>query len=117
MNVALDLDGTADSFPRVFQSLSSALVNAGHHVYILTGADGTAVTETDVETKKGYLNSLGFGPGTYTSLVVVPHPHPTNKAEQVQSLGIDLIIDNKQKTMKKAAATAACLLLVNSQEP
>lgn len=116
MNVAIDLDGTADAFPRVFQSLSSALVAAGHHVYIVTGVSDPEVTQADIDAKKQYLTSLGFGPESYTSVVVVPSPHPKNKLDQIQKLNIALVIDNKKKTVKDAAPNAVSLLLFNSKE-
>lgn len=116
MNVAVDLDGTADSFPRVFQSLCSALTAAGHHVIILTGSSTDTVTPEDVEAKREYLTSLGFGPESYSSIVVVPKPHPKNKAAEVATLDIDLLIDNKQGTVKKTALECPSLLLWNSKE-
>lgn len=116
MNVAVDLDGTADAFPRVFQSLMSALVAAGHHVYVVTGVSDDQVTQADIDAKKQYLTKLGIGPEAYTSLVVVPSPHPKNKLDQIEKLNIALVIDNKRGTVKKAAPHAVSLLLWNSQE-
>lgn len=116
MNVAFDLDGTIDSFPRVFQSLMSALMAAGHHVYVVTGVDSSEVTGDDKTAKQQYLTSLGIGPECYTELVVCPKPHPANKVDQIEELDIDAVFDNKKGTVKKAASHAAAFLLWNSKE-
>ena len=77
MNVAFDIDGTIDSFPQVMLGLVTALTAAGHHVYIITGIEQDKVTPTDVRNKKAFLIGLGFGPGTYKELIVLPQPHDT----------------------------------------
>ena len=116
MNVGVDLDGTIDSFPRVFQSLMTALVHAGHHVYVITGVSDPQVTPEDIAAKKSYLTSLGIGPADYTQLIVCPSPHPKHKAKAVETNKIDLMIDNKKGTAKKVDPEAAVLILWNSKE-
>lgn len=114
MNVAVDIDGTVDSFPRLFQSLISALMAAGHHVYIITGVSETEVSDDDVAAKKGYLTALGIT--DYTLLVVVPRPHAKHKAAALDEHHIELLIDNKKANAKAAVDQCAVLLLWNSKE-
>lgn len=117
MNVAYDIDGCADSFPRVAQSTMSALKAAGHHVTVLTGVEAPQATAADQTAKAHYLSSLGIGPDDYNDLVVVPKPHPKNKAQIIKSKGINMLFDNNKKNCK-AAAKQGCVafLLTNSQE-
>ena len=119
MILGIDLDNTIGSFPQAFQTVCSAMVQAGHSVYVVSGADTDQESEIDAATvqgKKDMLTSLGFGPGTYSQLIIVPRPHPTNKAAKIAELGVHMYVDNKAKTTKKASQHAASLLLVNSKE-
>ena len=115
MNVAFDIDGTIDSFPQVMLGLVTALTAAGHHVYIITGIEQDKVTPTDVRNKKAFLIGLGFGPGTYKELIVLPQPHDTNKADQIKKLDIELLIDNSVANAKAAKTLCAVLILWNSK--
>lgn len=110
MNVGFDIDGTIDAFPRVFQSLISALATAGHHVFIITGVDADTVTQADIEAKRLYLVSMGIV--TYTSLIVCPTPHAENKARVIQEQDIELFIDNDKGNVKAAAKSGAVSLLL-----
>lgn len=114
MNIALDVDGTVDAFPAVFDSLAAALEAAGHKVYVITGVEADTVTQADVEAKQGYLKSLGFT--AYTAIYVCPTPHDTHKADLVKQLDIALLIDNSKANVKAVAPEAAALLLWNNKE-
>lgn len=117
MNAAFDIDGLADSFPRVVQSMMSAFTAAGHHVYVITGIENPKVTAADVQAKKNYLSSLGIGPDCYTDLIVCPEPHDANKAAEIQKNNIAVLFDNSTKNCKKARKVGcAAFLLTNSKE-
>lgn len=117
MNIAIDIDGTIDSFPRVFQSLMSALTAAGHHVYVITGVSEDKVTQADIDAKRQYLTSIGISDDDYFKLIICPKPHPKNKAACVTANDIALLIDNKKSTAKATKAQCAVLVLWNSKEP
>jgi hypothetical protein len=116
MNVAFDIDGTLDAFPVVFESLCAALMAAGHHVYIITGVEEDTVTKTDIANKTAYLTGLGFGKGTYTTLIVMPKPHDVNKAKEVAENDIELLLDNSVANVKACKGLCACLLLWNNKK-
>lgn len=117
MNVAFDIDGLADSFPRVVQSMMSAFTAAGHHVYVITGVEDKQVTSADTQAKKNYLASLGIGPADYSALIVCPQPHDTNKAAVIQKNDIAVLFDNSTKNTKKARKVGcAAFLLTNSKK-
>lgn len=116
MNVALDLDGTIDSFPREFQSLMAALTAAGHHVYVITGVDEDAVGKADVAAKQQYLTSLGISSDCYFKLIVCPRPHDTNKAAEIQANDIEMLFDNSKSNVKATVPFCASLLLWNAKE-
>lgn len=115
MNVAVDFDGTIDSFPREFQSLISALCGAGHQVYVLTGSDGQTVTQEVIDGKKAILAALGIT--VYTAVVVVPDPHDANKAQFIKDNSVTLFLDNNRDNIKCAVKETGCasLLLWNSK--
>lgn len=115
MNVAFDIDGTIDSFPQVMLALCSALTAAGHEVYIITGVEADTVPASVVKGKKMFLTGLGFGPGTYKQLIVVPQPHDKNKADEIARLKVELLIDNSVANAKAAKALCAVLILWNSK--
>src|ERR1035441_2707483 len=102
MNIAVDIDGVLDAFPAVMLMLCSALVASGNHVYIITGVEEDTVTKADVTNKTSYLTGLGFGKGTYTSLIVIPKPHDDNKAKEIADNDIALLIDNNKDNVKAA---------------
>ena len=110
IQIALDVDGTIDAFPVIFQSLMSAFMAAGHHVFVITGVDATKVTKTDIANKTAYLTGLGCGKGTYTTLIVLPQPHDTNKAKVIKEEKIELLFDNSKANCKAAKDYCLCLL-------
>ena len=116
-NWAVDIDGVVDAFPRVLGALVSALSAAGHHVYIMTGIDEDTVSDADVEAKRGYLSSLGVGPDTYHELVVLPQPHPANKAEALKANGCGVLVDNNRENIRAAVSEGVVgFYLYNTRE-
>lgn len=115
MNVAVDIDGTVDAFPRVFQSLISALASAGHRVYIVTGIEADTVTQADVDAKTAYLASMGIT--MQFAVIVCPTPHAENKADVIAQNDIVLLIDNSKANIKAAVAEGVCSFMVwNAKE-
>ena len=115
MNVVIDIDGTIDAFPLTMLALCSSLMAAGHRVYIVTGIEADTVIPADLRNKKKYLNGLGFGPGTYTGLEVLPQPHDKNKAKWIKENNVSLLIDNDVANAKEAKSECAVLLLWNNK--
>jgi|HubBroStandDraft_6_1064221.scaffolds.fasta_scaffold03839_3 hypothetical protein len=110
MIVAVDLDGTADAFPRELQSLMSAMQAAGHTVIVVTGTDTATIDPAEVDGKTQLLASLGMGQ-CYQTLVVIPGPEDEvadRKAAYLQSVNASVLIDNRKANCK--AATKAGIL-------
>ena len=57
MKISFDLHGVIDDLPEVFQFITSAIIQAGGEVHILTGS------MTDIALKE--LNKLGYIKGTH----------------------------------------------------
>ena len=116
-NWAFDIDGVISAFPGQMGSLMSALVAAGFHVWVITGVTGDTVTPEDVEAKREFLTNLGVGPDLYHELLVLPDPHPENKARAIEENHIQVLVDNAKGNIKAAAAVGAVgLLLWNNRE-
>ena len=115
MNVAFDVDVLLDAAPAIMQSFCSALVAAGHHVYVITGVEADTVTPTDIVNKTRYLTGLGFGKGTFTQVIVVPDPHPENKAKAIEDNKIEVLFDNNIANIKASKTLCACFLLWNNK--
>ena len=116
-NWAIDLDGVLDSFPREMGSLVAALTAAGRHVYIITGIDEDTVAAKDVEAKRDFLTSLGVGPDTYYQLIVIPQPHPENKAQALKDNDCGVLVDNNRENIRAATAEGVVgLYLYNTRE-
>ena len=109
MKVGIDIDGSADSAPKEFQSLMAALRAAGHKVVILTGVSSPKVTAQDVQEKENYLRELGLGE-SYDKLKVFSNPPSQAKAAYCAKHGIDILIDNNTKTAR--LADKYCVVLV-----
>jgi hypothetical protein len=95
----------------VFQTLCSALRQAGCQVAVLTGEKVTGqVTPGDVEAKQAYLDQLGFT--AFDQLAVFPDGPglPAAKAQWCKDHGADLLIDNDRANAQ--AASQVCLVLV-----
>ena len=107
--VAIDIDGSADSDPPVFQSLMAALMAAGHQVVILTGCSSPTPTKQDKEKKAAYLQSIGLGK-CYNQLVVFGDPPHKAKAKWCKKNNVDLLIDNSVQNAK--LASKYCLVFV-----
>jgi hypothetical protein len=117
VNIAIDVDGTIDSFPRECQTMMSAFVAAGCHVTVLTGIGADSVTQADVDAKREYLTAMGVGGDCYQQLIVVPRPHAENKATAVKDNDIKVLFDNSKANVKACAPLCAAFLLWNSKEP
>ena len=114
MNFAIDVDGTIDAFPDMFQSLCAALRAAGHDVYVITGIEQDAVTQQDVSDKQSYLTSIGFT--AYDTIWVCPQPHDEHKAKLIADNDVKALFDNDKDNCKAASGTTACLLLWNNRK-
>lgn len=116
-NIAIDVDGTIDAFPFLFQHLIAGWTASADHVFILTGIGSDTVTDDDHAAKVGYLTSLGISPESYYQLVVVPTSedayHATNKANFIRDNKIDLLIDNNVDNCKAAKQYCAVFCLWN----
>lgn len=116
-NWAVDIDGTIDAFPRVCQTLMSALTAAGHHVYVITGIEEDTVTAADKAAKADYLVSLGVSPECYHELIVLPLPHPELKAQALKDNDCGVLVDNNRENIRVAAAEGVVgLYLYNTRE-
>lgn len=115
MNLAFDIDGLADSAPRVVQSMMSAFTAAGFHNYVISGVEAPVATKADVEAKKGYLTSLGITSDLYVELIVCPKPHPKNKAKAIKEHDIAVLFDNSVANCQKAKKLCLAFLLVNAE--
>lgn len=109
MRVCVDLDGTIDAFPYQLGELMRALRASGCVVDVLTGIDADKVTQADLDAKAAFLLSLGCE-NTYDNLVLVPDPHPENKASYMREVAADMLIDNNKSNAK--AAMDVCPVLV-----
>lgn len=127
MHVAVDLDGTIDAAPAVFQSLLAGLKAAGHVITVLTGASDKDTTGVNVKeiaaNKKQYLDKLGLGEA-YSQLVVLPQGKDVKatkagdldlhdlKADWLKSNNVDLFIDNDKGNARAAVKAGVTLVLV-----
>lgn len=112
MLLAVDIDGTADADPTVFQWLLQAVRGAGGQVAILTGlASPGPVTPADVQAKQDYLAQLGVT--AYDQLVVFPNDGTVGiaqlKADWCAQHDAAVLIDNSKSNCRAAADT--CLVL------
>lgn len=111
MLIALDVDGTIDSDPQVFQTLCAALRSAGCQVAVLTGLKGAKqITPADVQAKQEYLQQLGFS--AFDQLAVFPDNAnlPQAKAQWCKDHGADVLVDNNRANAQ--AAQDVCLVLL-----
>lgn len=112
--VAFDINGTIDADPATFQALMSALVAAGHQVYVLTGSSSPTVTKQDRAEKKHYLEQLGCGQ-SYTKLKVFPDPPHKAKAKFCQKYNVNLLFDNSVKNAQLASKFCTVVLPWNNK--
>lgn len=120
MNIGLDIDGTIDAFPLLFQHLIAGWNANADHVYIITGISAPEATDADHAAKAEYLTGLGIPPTSYYSLVVIPHTsdmdHAEGKAQFIQDNKIDLLIDNNVDNCKAAKPYCAVFCLWNVKD-
>lgn len=108
---AIDINGTIDADPALFQHLMSALRAAGDQVAVLTGVHGSpTVTPADVQAKRARLAELAFT--AYDQLVVFPDVGnlPALKADWCSQQGASTLIDNDRGNAE--AAASECMVLV-----
>jgi hypothetical protein len=96
--VAFDVKGTLDAWPKQLGEVMTALKASGDVIYILTGISADAVAEDDETACRAYLASVGITPAMFDQLVIVPKPHPSNKAAVCVEHHIDVLFDNKKST-------------------
>ena len=120
INIALDIDGTIDAFPVIFQHMIAGWKAAADHVYILTGITAPTATDEDYANKAAYLTSMGITPDAYYQLYIVPHTkdmdHAQAKAQFIQDNHIDLLIDNNVDNIKAAKPYCLALCVWNVKE-
>ncbi len=95
MIIGIDLDDTISALPELFSLLTSALIDAGHEVHVITyRAPGT---EDWVRTE---LAELGI---RYTGLHLPtgPGPAPEWKARVVAELGVELMIEDSPEVLAR----------------
>lgn len=118
MRVAVDIDGTIDSDPAAFLSLCSALMRAGHQVFILTGCSSPKVTKADKHAKKTYLRSMGFRKNAaYVKLRLFASPPHRGKARWCRKHKVAILIDNSVKTAQLADGDTTVLVPWATRDP
>ena len=119
-NIGIDIDGTIDAFPILFQHLIAGWKASADHVYVITGISADVATDEDHANKVQYLTGLGIPPEMYYQLVVLPHPAgepvANAKAKYIEANSIDLLIDNNVENCKAAKQYCAVLCLWNVKE-
>ena len=118
-NIGIDIDGTIDAFPNLFQHLIAGWKANADHVYVITGITADVATDDDHANKVGYLTALGIPPEMYYQLVVIPHSQgyvADAKAQYIQDNHIDLLIDNNVENCKAAKKYCAVFCLWNVKE-
>ena len=120
INIAIDVDGSIDAFPILFQHLIAGWTAAADHVYIITGVSSETPTDADHAAKVGYLTAMGIPPEQYYQLVVLGHKPNEDvaqaKAAYIAANNIKLLIDNSVENAKAAKSECAVLLLWNVKE-
>lgn len=111
MIVAFDVKGTLDAWPKQLGEIMTALKAAENEIIVLTGVTTPHVAPSDITTAKQYLLKIGITTAMYDRLVVCPAPHPKSKAAAVKQYGIQVLIDNKEATAKKASKQGALCLV------
>jgi len=94
MKVGLDYWNTISHNPEAFRALASALLLAGHEVYVVT-----AVGHRRKQTVLDEIAALNF-PQTGVRMVVFDHPRdaPRLKYEVCHELGISVFFDDRTDT-------------------
>jgi hypothetical protein len=115
VNIGFDVDGTIDAFPREIQSMMSAFHAAGFHNIIITGIEGSQVTQADIDAKREYLTGLGISRDLYDDLIVCPDPHPQNKLKAVTDNEVGVLFDNDVNNAKAVKNYCAVFLLYNAK--
>ena len=121
MNIGIDIDGTVDSFPILFQHLIAGWTAAGDHVFIITGVSTPTVTDDDYTNKVGYLTAMGIPPSIYYKLIIVPagvdeSGHAAQKLQVLKDNNITALFDNNVENIKAATEVCAGFLLWNVKE-
>ena len=120
INIGIDINGTIDAFPILFQHLIAGWTAAADHVYIITGITAEQVTDDDHAAKVKYLVGLGIPPESYYQLVVMPSKpggdHAQEKAAYIAANHINLLIDNNVDNCKAAKSECAVFCLWNVKE-
>lgn len=111
MNVGFDMKGTLDAWPKQLGETMTALKENDNVIFIITGITDPHVNDDDITAAKESLNKIGITPAMYDHLIVCPAPHPKSKAAAVKEHKIEILIDNKIATAKKASKLG-CLCLV-----
>jgi len=109
MIIGLDLDCTITELPELFSLLTSALVDAGHEVHVITYRPPG--TETQV---RATLAELGI---RYTWLHLPPAPvsAPEWKAVVAAELGLDLMIEDSPEVLARMPAGVQRLWLCDRE--
>lgn len=106
IKLGIDVHGVADAFPHLFSELSRLLVENGHEVHILTGAEQTEELEHEVRHVLGlsfthFFSTTSHHKKSGTEITYIDgNPYMDNKiwnkakAEYCQRFGISLHIDD-----------------------
>lgn len=112
--IALDLDGTIDTDPGLYQQIMSALQAAGCTVVVLTGAAGNTVGPDDLTAKAQCLANLDVT--AWDQLVVCSNPLDEVKADWLKANGAALLVDNNKDNAKAAADVCPVLVPWQTRE-
>lgn len=114
MLIAVDLDGTIDSDPGLYQQMMAAFRAAGMTVVVITGALSDTLSKADVDEKRQALENLGVT--AWDQLVVVSSPPDQPKADWLKANGAALLIDNRKDNAKAAADICPVLVPWQTRE-
>lgn len=95
MNVGFDIDRTITAAPKQFAAMMSALQQAGHRCYVITGTMDSVATPTHYVARRQQLESCGVFEGQhYDFLEIVIAPHAENKAKYCVANNIEFMFDD-----------------------
>ena len=114
MLIAVDLDGTIDSDPDLYQQMMSAWQAAGITVVVITGTLSDTLSQSYVDQKKQALDNLGVT--AWDQLIVVANPPEQPKADWLKANGASLLIDNRKDNAKAAADICPVLVPWQTRE-